>query len=73
MVQAKFRGLSAKETEVLELLKQGLPNKEIASRLDLTLRAVELRRSNLMRKLGVRSLAELLHLTFGQVAAPEDQ
>jgi FixJ family two-component response regulator len=73
MFQAKFRSLTGKESEVLELVKQGLPNKEIANRLELTLRAVELRRSSLMRKLGVRSLAELLRLTITPDSTCDDQ
>jgi len=59
----RFHRLTDKEREVLELIKQGRPNKEIASHLRITPRAVELRRSSLMRKLGVRSLIELLRLT----------
>ena len=69
MVQAKFRRLTEKEREVMELIKEGRPNKEIATRLEITPRAVELRRSSLMRKLGVRTLAELLRLTIVQDAA----
>lgn len=59
----RFQRLTDKEREVLDLVKAGRPNKEIASRLGITPRAVELRRSSLMRKLGVRSLIELLRLT----------
>lgn len=62
----RFQQLTDKEREVLELIKEGCPNKEIASRLQITPRAVELRRSSLMRKLGVRSLIELLRLTVVQ-------
>jgi FixJ family two-component response regulator len=71
IVQAKFRRLTEKEREVMELIKQGRPNKEIATRLEITPRAVELRRSSLMRKLGVRSLAELLRLTIVQEVAQD--
>jgi FixJ family two-component response regulator len=63
--------LTAKEREVLEQIKDGRPNKEIATRLAITPRAVELRRSSLMRKLGVRSLVELLRLTIVQETHPE--
>lgn len=69
MVNAKFRRLTEKEREVMELIKEGRPNKEIATRLEITSRAVELRRSSLMRKLGVRTLAELLLLTIVQETA----
>jgi FixJ family two-component response regulator len=64
----RFQQLTDKEREVLELIKEGRPNKEIASQLQITPRAVELRRSSLMRKLGVRSLIELLRLTVVQEA-----
>jgi FixJ family two-component response regulator len=64
----RFQRLTDKEREVLELIKEGRPNKEIASQLQITPRAVELRRSSLMRKLGVRSLIELLRLMVVQEA-----
>jgi FixJ family two-component response regulator len=67
----RFEQLTDKEREVLELIKEGRPNKEIASQLQITPRAVELRRSSLMRKLGVRSLIELLRLTVAQEAGSE--
>ena len=63
--------LTDKEREVLEMIQEGRPNKEIATRLEITPRAVELRRASLMRKLGVRSLPELLRLTIGHEAALE--
>ncbi len=63
-LSGRFQRLTDKEREVLELIKEGRPNKEIASQLQITPRAVELRRSSLMRKLGVRSLIELLRLTI---------
>lgn len=65
----EFRGrlmtLTGKEREVLEMIRHGRPNKEIATRLEVTPRAVELRRASLMKKLGVGSLPELLRLTIG--------
>ena len=64
----RFQQLTDKEREVLELIKEGRPNKDIASQLQITPRAVELRRSSLMRKLGARSLIELLRLTVVQEA-----
>lgn len=65
-LEARFRRLTDKEREVLELVKQGLPNKTIAVRIAVTPRAVEMRRASLMKKLGVNSLAELLRLTFAR-------
>jgi FixJ family two-component response regulator len=63
-IAARFRRLTDKEREVLEMIKDGRPNKAIATTLDITPRAVEMRRSSLMRKLGVRSLVELMRLTI---------
>jgi FixJ family two-component response regulator len=64
-VRKRFQRLTAKEREVLELIKEGQPNKVISAQLDITSRAVEMRRANLMKKLGVRTLAELLRMSIG--------
>ena len=66
MIERRFEQLTDKEREVLELVTDGIPNKAIASRLALTPRAVEMRRSSLMKKLGASSLAELLRLTIAR-------
>jgi len=63
-LEGRFARLSDKEREVLELVKEGLPNKAISASLGITPRAVEMRRASLMNKLGVRSLAELLRMTI---------
>ena len=66
---SRLETLTGKEREVLGMIRDGRPNKEIAARLEVTPRAVELRRASLMRKLGVSSLPELLRLTIGHEAA----
>lgn len=63
-LRAQFEALTGKEREVLSRIQEGLSNKEIATRLDVTPRAVEMRRASLMRKLGVESLPELLRLAM---------
>lgn len=50
-------GLSEREREVMRLIAQGLRTREIAERLSLSHKTVEKHRTNLMRKLGVRSAA----------------
>jgi FixJ family two-component response regulator len=70
-VRQRFRRLTDKEREVLDLVKEGQPNKAISASLGITPRAVEMRRSALMKKLGVRNLAELLRLTLELEAAVE--
>jgi len=55
--------LTDRQRETLELIRSGDTNKAIAAKLLLTERAVEMRRSSIMRKLQVRSVAELIDLT----------
>lgn len=59
-----IRQLSPTDLETLNMIVEGLPNKVMASRLLISLRGVELRRQRLMKRLGVRSVAELLELTI---------
>jgi FixJ family two-component response regulator len=56
--------LSDREMETLRLIQAGESNKAMAAKLLLTERAVEMRRSAIMRKLQVNSVAELLELTI---------
>ena len=62
VIQSKITQLSVKEREVLSLLMRGASNKVIAMELDITERAVEMRRASLMKKLQVASLAEVVQL-----------
>lgn len=59
-----IESLSEREQETLQLLLAGEPNKVIAAKLLISERAVEMRRASIMRKLKVRSLAELLDLAI---------
>jgi DNA-binding NarL/FixJ family response regulator len=52
--------LTAREREVLQLLAEGQSNKEVASSLGIGVKTAEAHRANLMRKLGVRSISELV-------------
>ncbi len=52
--------LSAREIEIVQLVAGGLSSKEIASRLDLSVRTVEKHRANIMEKIGVREVASLV-------------
>ncbi len=63
-IQARFRALTDKEREVLGLIMDGRPNKAIASLLEITPRAVEMRRASLMKKLGTRSVVEMMRLAL---------
>lgn len=63
-VQSKLDTLTPDEHAVMRKMLEGLPNKRIASDLDIGLRTVELRRSNIMKKMGAGSLAELVRLAL---------
>jgi len=52
--------LSERETEVLQLIAQGLRNKEMAVRLGVTTKSVETYRARLLRKTSCASTAELV-------------
>ena len=51
--------LSPREREVLQLLAEGLATKQVAMRLDVSVKTVETHRRNLMEKLDLHSVAEL--------------
>lgn len=54
-----IRLLTERERDVLGLLSRGLSSKDIAEALDISARTVETHRANLMRKLGLKSVALL--------------
>lgn len=56
--------LTTREREVLKCIAEGLSSKDIAARFDISTRTVETHRANLMRKLTVRSVAQLVRLAI---------
>ncbi|MGC3966948.1 MAG: LuxR C-terminal-related transcriptional regulator [Pirellulales bacterium] len=64
VVAAKLELLSQPERDVLELVLVGHPNKRIASQLGISQRAVEDRRSRIMKKVEVNSLPELVRFAI---------
>lgn len=52
--------LTTRELEVLQLICEGLSNKEIAARLDLSANTIAVHRANIMQALGVHKAAELV-------------
>ena len=63
-IQTKLASLSTGEKNVVALLLKGKMNKNIAKELDLGLRTVELRRHQIMKKMKVDSVAELVKLVI---------
>lgn len=56
----RFEALSPREREVMAHVVSGLMNKQVAGLLGLSEITVKIHRGNVMRKMGVRSLAELV-------------
>jgi DNA-binding NarL/FixJ family response regulator len=52
--------LTSREREVVQLLGEGRTNKEVATMLDLSVKTVEAHRANIMRKLRLRSVTDLV-------------
>ena len=58
--------LSASVTVVLQLISEGFVTKQIATRLNLSVKTVESHRQQLMKKLDVRSVAGLTKFALRQ-------
>jgi DNA-binding NarL/FixJ family response regulator len=52
--------LSMREREVLQLLVEGLSNKQVATKLGISAKTAEAHRINIMRKLNLHSIVELV-------------
>ncbi len=66
-----WESLTPREREVLAWVLQGRLNKQIAGRLGLNERTVKLHRTNLTRKLGLSSVAEMARWTQEAGLLPE--
>jgi DNA-binding CsgD family transcriptional regulator len=53
--------LTDREREIVQMLAEGKSNKEIATRLSISVKTVETHRATVMRKLGINSIVELVH------------
>ena len=58
--------LSRREIDVVQLIKEGLSSKEIAKRLDISLKTVEVHRYNILRKLKLNNTASLVNFINAQ-------
>jgi two-component system response regulator NreC len=62
--------LTLREKQVAHMVAEGLSAKEIANRLSISPRTVEIHRANAIRKLGVRNLAELVRVVHAHMQLP---
>ena len=56
----RHHGLTARELEVLQLICDGLSNRAIAEKLDLSVNTVAVHRANILKTLGIHKTAELV-------------
>jgi DNA-binding NarL/FixJ family response regulator len=62
-----------RELEIVRLLAAGKTNKEIGALLGITVRTVETHRAKIMLKLGLHSLAELVHYAMrNEIISPKE-
>jgi FixJ family two-component response regulator len=61
-IRARFKSLTPREQQLMTLVTAGLLNKQIAAELRLSEGTVKLHRTRLMKKMGTRSLTDLVRI-----------
>jgi FixJ family two-component response regulator len=70
-LKTHFESLTPREREIMALVAGGLMSKQIAARFELSEITVKVHRSHLMRKMGARTVAELVRMAQALGVAPE--
>jgi two-component system response regulator DctR len=64
--------LSPREQQVMQLLMEGMDNRRIAERLEISHRTVEVHKARVLDKLKVRSVVDLVRTARGRERGPAD-
>ena len=67
-----YETLTTREREILHLAAQGCSNAEVATRLSISPRTAETHRANMMRKLGLRTQADLIRYALRRGILPPE-
>ena len=67
-----YETLTAREREILQMTAEGRTSQEIGDKLIISPRTVEVHRSNLMNKLGIKNQAELIRFAIKRGILPID-
>lgn len=70
-LHARLENLSPREREVMDLVAAGHANKRVAADLGISERTVEIHRGRMMKKLGLRTVAELVRVHGGRDPAAD--
>ena len=65
-----YKGLTAREREVLRLVAEGFSNTQVAEHLFISPRTVQVHRTNLTRKLGLRTQTDLIRFAIKRGILP---
>lgn len=64
--KTKSNRLSSREVEVLQLIAEGMPNKQVAAELGVSFKTVDKHRQHLMSKLNIHDIAGLTRYAIAQ-------
>jgi DNA-binding NarL/FixJ family response regulator len=64
--------LTSRESEVLQLIAEGLPNKQIAGELGISIKTVEKHRQQVMNKLNIHDVAGLTRYAISKGVVERD-
>ena len=72
-IRGRYATLTPREQQVIALVNAGKMNKQIAGELELSEITVKIHRGNVMKKMGARTLADLVKMTEALSAAEKAQ
>ena len=64
--------ITTRQSQILRQVARGRTNRKIAASLDISVRTVEVHRFNMMRRLKVRNVAQLLRQSLQMGLLPQD-